>query len=65
MKRFGLGLNGSKRDQRFSHVMTIEFDSFAEPEAYLDSAEHEAFVEMQFRPNIEERAIASYERAQS
>jgi antibiotic biosynthesis monooxygenase (ABM) superfamily enzyme len=60
MQRFGLGKNISKRDQRFAYVMTIEFDNQEELEAYLDSAEHERFVTEQFRPNIEERAIASY-----
>jgi len=61
MKRFGLGTNLSKRDQRFSHVMTVEFENRAELEAYLDSDEHEHFVATLFRPNVEERAIASYE----
>jgi 2,3-dihydroxy-p-cumate/2,3-dihydroxybenzoate 3,4-dioxygenase len=63
MQRFGLGENISKRDQGFSHVMSIEFERPADLEAYLNSAEHELFVETHFRPNIEERAIASYETA--
>ena len=61
MKRFGLGPNISKRDQTFSHVMTIEFDRREELEAYLDSEAHERFVAARFRPCVEQRAIASYE----
>jgi hypothetical protein len=61
MKRFGVGINISQRDQTYSHVMTIEFDARAELEAYLNSKEHEHFVATTFKPNIERRAIASYE----
>lgn len=61
MQRFGLGVNVSKRDSRFTHVMTLEFEMRSELEKYLDSEHHEAFVQNVFRPNIEERAIASYE----
>ena len=61
MRRFGLGRNISKRDSTYPHVMTIEFDRQEDLEAYLDSSEHERFVATRFRPNIEGRAIASYE----
>jgi 2,3-dihydroxy-p-cumate/2,3-dihydroxybenzoate 3,4-dioxygenase len=61
MRRFGLGENISKRDQSFTHVMTAEFDTREQLEAYLDSREHEVFVATRFRPSIEARAIASYE----
>jgi 2,3-dihydroxy-p-cumate/2,3-dihydroxybenzoate 3,4-dioxygenase len=61
MRRFGLGENISKRDSRFTHVMTIEFDTRDQLELYLDSEHHEHFVHNYFRPAIEERAIASYE----
>lgn len=59
--RFGLGLNISSRDRTFSHVMTMEFASEAELEAYLKSEDHEKFVRDRFRPNVKNRAIASYE----
>jgi hypothetical protein len=61
MKRFGVGVNISQRDQTFSHVMTIEFETRGELEEYLNSHEHENFVATTFKPNIERRAIASYE----
>ncbi len=61
MKRFGLGRNVSERDQLFSHVMTIEFDTMAELKAYLNDDYHEMHVATRFRPLIEQRAIASYE----
>ena len=60
MKRFGIGCNISKRDNRFTHVMTIEFDTQQELELYLNSEHHEEFVRDVFRSAIEERAIASY-----
>jgi hypothetical protein len=59
--RFGLGLNISSRDRTFSHVMTMEFTTEAELEKYLKSEGHESFVRDRFRPNIKQRAIASYE----
>lgn len=59
MKRFSLGENVSRRDQTLSHAMTIEFDTIAELEAYLDSPEHEAFVAAKFRPCVEQRFIVS------
>ena len=59
MKRFSLGENISKRDRTLSHAMTIEFDTIAELEAYLDSPEHEAFVAARFRPHVEQRFIVS------
>ena len=61
MRRFGLGENISKRDDRFTHVMTIEFEERQQLDAYLDSPRHESFVLTHFRPHIEERVIASYE----
>ena len=63
MKRFGLGENISQRDQTFSHVMTIEFETRRELEDYLNSHDHEHFVATTFKPNIERRAIATYEIA--
>ncbi len=63
MRSFGLGENVSQRDQTFSHVMTMEFDDQAQLESYLGSPVHEDFVAGYFRPNIEQRAIASYENA--
>ncbi len=63
MRRFGLGENVSQRDQTFSHVMTMEFDDREQLESYLGSSVHEDFVANHFRPNIEQRAIASYECA--
>lgn len=61
MRRFGLGENISQRDQSFSHVMTIEFATRRELEDYLNSDDHENFVVTWFKPNIEQRAIASYD----
>jgi 2,3-dihydroxy-p-cumate/2,3-dihydroxybenzoate 3,4-dioxygenase len=61
MRQFGLGENFSQRDQTFSHVMTMEFETREQLETYLKSERHEEFVTNVFRPNIERRAIASYE----
>lgn len=61
MRRFGLGQNISKRDQTYTHAMTVEFDDQTELERYLDSAEHEHFVRTRFRPSVEDRAIVSYQ----
>lgn len=61
MRNFALGRNASKRDDRFTYAMTIEFDTWADLDSYLSSAEHERFVTEKFRPLIEERAIASIE----
>ena len=63
MRRFGLGENVSQRDQTFSHVMTAEFENWAQLESYLGSPVHQDFVADHFTPNIERRAIASYECA--
>jgi len=65
MRRFGLGENISQRDQSFSHVMTIEFATRRELEDYLNSDAHEDFVTAWFKPNVEQRAIASYEAGSS
>jgi len=59
MKRFCLGPNISKRDTTFSYVMTMEFDSVEELEAYLRSEYHQQFVEFMFLPKVERRAIAT------
>ena len=61
IKRFGLGENVSERDQTFSHVMTMEFDSMSELKSYLNSEYHEMHAATRFRPLIEQRAIASFE----
>ena len=63
MRGFGLGKNISQRDQTFSHVMTMEFADREQLEGYLGSPAHEDFVTGCFRPNIEQRAIASYHSA--
>ena len=63
MKRFGLGVNVSERDQKYSHAMTIEFDTMEELKAYLNSDYHEGSTAKRFRPVIQERAIVSYELA--
>jgi hypothetical protein len=65
IQRFGLGENVSTRDATFTHVMTMEFETRAQMEGYLSSAEHEAFVAQVFRPSVEARAIASYEVGES
>lgn len=59
MRNFALGRNASRRDDRFTYAMTIEFDSWGDLDSYLSSAEHERFVTEKFRPLIDERAIAS------
>ena len=61
MKRFGLGENISERDQKYSHAMTMEFDTVDELKAYLNSEYHEGSTATQFKPVIQERAIVSYE----
>ena len=61
MQRFRLGVNASERDQLFSHVMTMEFDTMAELKAYLNHESHEKHVVARFKPLVEQRAIASYE----
>jgi hypothetical protein len=61
MQRFALGLNRSRRDDRFTHAMHIEFDRWDQLDAYLGSDAHEAFVASRFRPLVAERAIASIE----
>ena len=61
MQHFGLGKNVSERDQTFSHVMTVEFESWDNLESYLASAPHESFVANIFKPAVEDRVIVSYE----
>lgn len=61
IRSFDLGTNISQRDRTFSHVMTLEFDDREQLESYLNSSAHEDFVKDCFRPNVEQRAIASYE----
>ena len=61
MKRFGLGVNVSERDQKYSHAMTMEFDTIEELKAYLNSDYHEGSTATRFRPVVQERAIVSYE----
>ncbi len=61
MKRFGLGVNVSERDQKYSHAMTMEFDSVADLKSYLNSEYHEGSTASRFKPVIQERAIVSYE----
>ncbi len=36
MKRFGIGVNVSERDQKYSHAMTMEFDTIDELKALSD-----------------------------
>lgn len=62
MRRFAIGPNVSKRDQTFSHMMTIDFDSRSDLEGYLDSARHEDFVRERFKPLVSTRAIATIEQ---
>ncbi len=61
MQRFGLGENASERDGSFSHAMTMEFASFDDLRAYLNSERHEALVRDWFAPNTAARAIASFD----
>lgn len=61
MMRWQSGLNQSKRDQTYSHAMTVEFGSFAELNEYLDSERHERFVTERFRPLVAQRAIVTFE----
>ncbi len=60
MKRFGLGENVSERDKTFTYVMTMEFERAEELHNYLKSDRHEHFVATQFKPNIDDRVIATY-----
>jgi 2,3-dihydroxy-p-cumate/2,3-dihydroxybenzoate 3,4-dioxygenase len=61
MRRWTMGANISRRDDRFSHAFVVEFDSEQELTDYLDTAEHEEFLVNRFRPYIEERMIVTYE----
>lgn len=61
MRNFALGRNASRRDDRFTHAMTIEFATWSDLDSYLSSEEHEDFVSRRFRPLIAERAIASFD----
>ncbi|MDB5583107.1 MAG: hypothetical protein JWR80_8283 [Bradyrhizobium sp.] len=59
MRDFQLGTNVSKRDNRYSHGMTMSFQALNELEDYLNSDIHEKFVRESFAPIIQERAIVS------
>jgi hypothetical protein len=59
MRGFQLGANVSKRDNRYSHGMTMSFNTLSDLEYYLNSERHEKFVRENFAPSIEERAIVS------
>ena len=59
MQRFSLAANQSRRDSTFTHAMHIEFATWDELEAYLDSPGHEALVRDRFAPRVDARAIAS------
>ena len=59
MQGFQLGANVSKRDGRYSHGMTMSFNSLDDLEDYLNSDRHESFVRDKFAPIIEERSIVS------
>jgi 2,3-dihydroxy-p-cumate/2,3-dihydroxybenzoate 3,4-dioxygenase len=59
MRDFQLGVNVSRRDHRYSHGMTMSFESLGDLEGYLNSEVHEEFVREIFSPMIEERAIVS------
>ena len=61
MRNFALGCNESKRDDSFTHAMTIEFESWHELDSYLSSPEHESFVAERFRPLIAQRVIATFD----
>jgi hypothetical protein len=61
MKNFTLGRNISQRDPTYEYAFSIDFESQADLDRYLSSAEHEEHVVMRFRPAIEARAIVSYE----
>ena len=61
MREFTMGVNQSRRDDRFTHGFTAEFDDFDSLDWYLESEEHERFVAEEFRPLIAERAIVSFE----
>ena len=63
MQRFALGENASERDTSFSHAMTMEFATFDDLRAYLNSERHEALVRDWFTPAVAARAIASFEAA--
>lgn len=60
MKDFQLGANVSRRDDRFSHGMTMRFETLDQLENYLTSELHERFVIEQFKPVIAHRAIVSF-----
>ena len=60
MREFTMGVNQSRRDDRFTHGFTAEFADFDSLNSYLESQEHERFVAEEFRPLIAERAIVSF-----
>ena len=59
IKKLELGENGSRRDDSYTHAMTMQLESFADLDAYLHSERHEAFVATRFRPLVSHRAIVS------
>jgi len=61
MQRWALGRNVSQRDDTFTHAFSVEFAAEADLLAYLNSERHETFVRERFRPQVEARAIVSFE----
>lgn len=59
MRSFQLGINVSKRDNKYSHGMTMSFKTLGDLEDYLNSERHEKFVRENFAPMVEGRAIVS------
>ena len=54
-----IGPNTSRRDDSFSHGMTVSFEQETELLDYLNSEFHEDFVRCRFRPLIAARAIVT------
>ena len=63
MKRFGLGVNVSERDQKIFACDDDRIRHDARTKGYLNSNYHEGSTAKRFRPVIQERAIVSYELA--
>ncbi len=61
IKTFELGGNESRRDATYQYGMTMLFEDLEGLNAYLNSEQHEHFVENRFRPLISGRAIVSFE----
>ncbi len=61
MKDWRRGRNISKRDTTFEHAFVVDFDTEEQLVAFLDSEIHDQFVRERFRPNVERRAIVSFE----